>query len=157
MPPSRPLAERFWEKVDRCGFDECWVWTHYCDENGYGRIGGPGSKILGAHRVSYELHKGPIPVGLKVRHTCDNPPCVNPAHLLCGTDQDNSNDMVGRSRQNSCRGEKHGSAKLSKGQVAEIRRDYVKGSRISGQCALARKYEVCQAQIWRIVNEKVWK
>lgn len=94
---GRPLAERFWEKVDRRGPDECWMWTASRRALGYGqiRIGGKSRK---AHRVAYELANGPIPAGMAVLHGCDNPPCVNPAHLRAGTMTDNVRDMVTRGR-----------------------------------------------------------
>ncbi len=163
---TTPLIERFWESVDKYGpvhpyrpeLGCCWLWTA-CTVNGYGQIAedGPSRKRLRAHRVSYEIHSGPIFAGLKVRHNCDNPPCVNPTHLLCGTDQDNSDDMVGRGRRASTKGEQNGRAKLTEEQVAKVRRDYVRGSRTHGQPALARKYRVSQPTIGRIVMEENWK
>src|SRR5258708_5631071 len=95
----RPEAERFWEKVRKT--QSCWLWTG-AHKNGrwpYGVLGGPGddSPRL-AHRVSWELHHGPIPAGMNVLHKCDNPPCVRPAHLFLGTFADNTADMVKKGR-----------------------------------------------------------
>lgn len=70
----------------------CWLWTSVY-KNDYGAFG-----RLAAHRLSYELHNGPIPKGLIVRHKCDTPACVNPAHLVVGTFKDNTADMVTRGR-----------------------------------------------------------
>ena len=82
-PNPRPLADRFWEKVDKGG--ECWEWTGNTFSNGYGCIHGgrdAGQKFnLLAHRVAYELTVGPIPEGLTLDHLCRNILCVNPAHL----------------------------------------------------------------------------
>jgi hypothetical protein len=87
--------ERFWSKVAKG--DECWVWTAYLDERGYGRVGFNG-KVQYAHRVAYQLEVGPIPEGAHILHSCDNPPCVNPAHLRAGTRSDNMRDKVARGR-----------------------------------------------------------
>jgi hypothetical protein len=77
----RALRERFEEKVARG--DACWEWQGFTDRQGYGRIreGGRGSPVLYAHRLSYELERGPIPPGLHIDHLCRNRACVNPAHL----------------------------------------------------------------------------
>lgn len=92
----KSVSERFWEKVDKSG--ECWVWTASTHHQwGYGHFKFRG-KVAQAHRVSWEMHNGPIPEGLLVCHRCDNPPCIRPAHLFLGTDADNATDMVAKRR-----------------------------------------------------------
>jgi hypothetical protein len=78
----RPLAGRFWEKVEKT--DTCWLWGKCITSGGYGRLKVGGRTVL-AHRVAYELEVGPIPDGLQLDHVrargCANKHCVNPAHL----------------------------------------------------------------------------
>lgn len=76
---------------------QCWEWRGPKDKNGYGKIC-HGGKHMRGHRVSYELHKGPIPPDKMVCHTCDNPSCVNPAHLFIGDSSSNMIDMVQKNR-----------------------------------------------------------
>lgn len=79
--PPRPLGERFWEKVDVRGFDECWEWTSYIVKaTGYGRFAVAGKQV-GAHVMAYELVAGDVPDGLVLDHLCRNRSCVNPNHL----------------------------------------------------------------------------
>ena len=118
---KRSLADRFNEKVDRSGGpDACWPWTGTL-VNGYGQIGYyEGRRLIkkGAHVVAWALaNDEEIPAGNArvVRHSCDNPPCVNPAHLLIGTSQQNSQDGVARGRI-------RGRRKLTDDQVRELRR-----------------------------------
>jgi hypothetical protein len=89
---------RFWGKVQRG--EECWMWTGHRDRQGYGRIhdGSHDGAMLLAHRVSWELANGPIPDGMCVLHSCDNPGCVRPSHLHLGTVADNQSEMATRHR-----------------------------------------------------------
>lgn len=95
-----PVNERFMNSVHVGDGDDCWLWTGQLFEAGYGKFCGPApeSKTLQAHRFSYELHRGPIPDGLMVCHTCDNPPCVRPDHLFLGTAKDNTQDAISKGR-----------------------------------------------------------
>jgi len=121
--PLDPLERErlFWQKVDRRGPDECWEWTGSRHGKGYGMVG-VGSRIVDkAHRVSWRMHNGLIPEGMHVLHHCDNPPCVNPAHLFIGTNDDNVRDKIAKGRQRVPCGEAHGNAKLTERDVIEIR------------------------------------
>ena len=98
--PTRPTWEtRFWSKISRGGPDECWPWMKGRNDQGYGiiRISGRNHR---AHRKSLELKLGrPIRPGAQVLHSCDNPPCCNPAHLREGTQPENMQDMQVRGRR----------------------------------------------------------
>lgn len=95
------LAERFFRGVCVGDPEDCWEWQKYiCRSTGYGRLSdSDGRTKIQAHRVSWRLHHGEIPQGMLVRHTCDNRRCVNPSHLLLGTQADNVRDMIERNRQ----------------------------------------------------------
>lgn len=97
--PRNPIESewRFWPKVLPVE-SGCWEWQAFRCGNGYGRFSGYGCGKILASRFVYELCVGPIPFGLKVLHRCDNPSCVNPAHLFLGTMKDNSEDMVRKGR-----------------------------------------------------------
>lgn len=99
----RSVEERFWGKVDRRGPDECWEWRGSHNGRHYGHFHPTKGTDEYAHRFSYAMAHGAIADGLHVRHRCDNPPCVNPAHLELGTRLENMADMVARGRQNTPR------------------------------------------------------
>lgn len=86
---------KFWNQVDKSG--ECWLWTGCRDDQGYGRTWADG-KSTNTHRLAYRLAHGEIPESAYVLHSCDNPPCVNPAHLRIGTQLDNMRDRSERGR-----------------------------------------------------------
>lgn len=154
----RPIVERFWPKVARG--DGCWEWTGHKLE-GYGRIteGGDNGKDLAAHRVSWEIHCGPIPDGLCVCHHCDNPSCVRPDHLFLGTPQDNARDMASKGRAplqrhpHLYRGTAKGGCKLTEDAVREIRK---LGETDMTQRAIARQFGVAPPVICTILKRTAW-
>lgn len=115
--PKTPIKQRFWKFVNKSTPGGCWEWTGGKDRAGYGRIRLSNKSEL-AHRLSYELHIGKIPAGLKALHKCDNRKCVNPNHLFAGTRKQNSEDMVAKNHQT--KGERHPKAKLTERDVIEI-------------------------------------
>ena len=113
--------ERFWAKVDRRDADKCWPWSASRVGWGHGQFRLANGKQGKAHRFSWELHNGRIPAGLCVLHRCDNPPCVNPAHLFLGTHADNMADRDAKGRGIVQRGELNHNAKLTREDVLAIR------------------------------------
>jgi hypothetical protein len=152
IKPHGSAESRFWPKVEKT--DGCWLWSGFLNNKGYGSIslGGQGGKIVFAHRFSYELHKGAIPDGLIVMHSCDNPRCVNPDHLSVGTHKDNTRDMLekGRARGGSMRGEANPRALLNEDQVR-----YIRESKAS-HAALARELGVSAVLIGKIRRHELW-
>jgi hypothetical protein len=106
--------------VDRTDLLACWIWTGRRDRNGYGIIGFMARDRL-AHRVAYALTFPEWDGKQNVLHRCDNPPCVNPAHLFLGSQADNVADMIAKGRAHDSRGERAGNVKLTSEQVTAIR------------------------------------
>jgi len=126
----------------------CIEWTKARDKAGYG-VSWMGGKFIRAHRKAYLLHKGDIPKGQVVRHTCDNRGCVNPTHLLLGTNADNSKDMLDRHRQ--AKGSNVGTSKLTEELVTMIRS-------MSGSSSLLSEFFNCsRTTIKDIKNNKLWR
>jgi len=148
--PTTPLGDRLWAKVDRSGGPEaCWPWTGATTHFGHGNIR-HGSATLITSRVVWELTHGPIPEDQYVLHSCDNPPCCNPAHLFLGTKKDNSEDMVQKDR--SMAGEAHPQVKLTDADVAFIREAY-RARSMSGR-EMARRFGVTEGTISLIARGK---
>ena len=138
IPRPRTVTRTFWERVTKT--PECWIWKGYTTKLGYGLLT-TNSITTTAHRFSWELLHGPIPLGLNVLHKCDNPPCVRPDHLFLGTQWDNIQDMIDKERQqdySNQKGNSRNSSKLTEHQVEEIK---VRLSRESG-VHLARRFGV---------------
>lgn len=153
------LKGRFDKKYTKDIATGCWIWTAAACSRGYGFINDNG-EIRRSHRVSWELHNGPIPEGSGyhgtcVLHKCDTPECVNPDHLFLGTQAENVTDMFGKGRGKKASGERHGRAKLTKKDVLSIRRRYAEGG-ISHQ-KIASKYRVSESLVGFIVNRKIWR
>lgn len=142
----------FWQKVDKSG--ECWNWKGAKFNSGYGMVRYQ-KKNYCAHRLSYAMVHGGVPGGMIVCHKCDNPTCVNPAHLFAGTHKDNSQDMMKKGRKHDSSGENNGQAKLNKVQVTEIRHTYALGNITCEE--LAKKYGVSSSLIGMIASGKSWR
>lgn len=99
LPTNVPTpAERFLGLLPDRPETGCWEWLGARANGGYGLFAVQNPRRITAHRYSWELHNGPIPAGMHVLHHCDNPPCVNPAHLFLGTASDNMRDMLAKGR-----------------------------------------------------------
>lgn len=122
--PIRPLADRLMDAIIKT--DTCWLWTKGVDKNEYGKIrdNPPTKRHFRAHRVSYELHKGAIPEGMFVCHTCDNPRCIYPEHLFLGTAFDNNRDTIAKGRRNNPKGKNHWTRRQK--QVRDDRGKFIK-------------------------------
>lgn len=141
--------ERFVRKLRREG--ACVVWAAARFKTGYGAVW-TGEKVECAHRYSYILAKGEIPHGMDIMHSCDNRPCVNPAHLSAGTRQANMQDCVDKKRQTY--GERNPMAKMTEALVLEIRRRFADGER---QIDLAKAFGLSKPAICNIVRNQRWK
>lgn len=140
-------SERFWAKVAKLAADECWPWQASKDPDGYGQMHW-GGKPIRAHRISWEIHKA-ASAPTTIRHTCDNRGCVNPAHLVLGTQADNIADAVARGRIRH--GTAHYKAKLTEADVIAIRASTLR------LFELAAKYDIDRMTVKAILTRKTWK
>lgn len=152
----KPMAERFWSKVDRSPghgpWGDCWLWTAYAKKGAYGRFGV--SKQVGvveAHRVAYELSHGPIPPGQLVTHLCNVRLCQNPDHLKADTYQGNTDYMVACGRM--ARGGSRPMAKLNERSAAEAKRRLAAGE---STASIGKSLGVSWGAIQQIKRGRNW-
>lgn len=142
----------FWSRVAISGPDDCWEWLAHRTKTGYGRLRFEGRRIM-AHRLADLItHGTPLPVGMEIMHTCDNPPSVNPRHLRRATHQDNMSDRANKGR--SAKGERIGAAKLSEGDVRAIVALCRAGIEAT---AIASKFSISSAHVKRLDRGMYWK
>lgn len=132
----------------------CWEWSGFRDRAGYGHFKFNG-KMPGAHRVSYVLFNGPIVKSLHVLHQCDNPPCVNPAHLFLGTPSDNALDSVRKGRWASKSGFRNGRARLTIQKAKEIELAYNPRNGMSAP-KVAAKFSISASHVYNILHGRHW-
>jgi hypothetical protein len=186
LPPlSKAEIDRYLSKVGTRSEDECWPWLGSTDKDGYGNFfsNQDGRRYCRATRIGYLIHFGKDPFPDLIRHTCDNPPCQNPAHWLLGSPGDNVRDREERGRGagaliaaireangTTARGDSHGTKthpeKVRRGtdvntniitaeQVLEVRRLYAIGDH--SQLAIAGMFGIAQTNVSSIVLRKSWK
>lgn len=137
VQPEQAFLSRIKREIDGC-----WIWTGGKNYYGYGVFVLPGEEKIRAHRYAYQLWNGPLSGDDIVLHSCDNPSCVNPAHLRKGTYKDNYRDAASKMRHSY--GERHGASTLTSAQVDSIKVD----QRTQTEIALA--YGVNQSTVSRI-------
>ncbi len=136
-------VDRFWYHVIKRE-NGCWLFRNNAAD--YGSMRSDDGKNVTAHRFSYELHKGQIPRGMYVCHTCDVRGCVNPDHLYVGTHEDNVRDIVERKRHRS---DRKMAAEASRRSLNPERAEALKADYSNGftQAQLAKKYGVSQSTV----------
>lgn len=158
----RNTAASIWDRVERRGPDECWRWlgshsTNYYSEN-YGQDRRPAVSYDGrnwyVYRLIYQWTTGEELGDRFARHSCDNPSCVNPAHVVPGTAKDNSADMMRRGRAIGPRGEKCWKARLTNVKVRAMRAEHAAGA---SRTELMHRYGVSRTAVALVVRRSTWK
>ena len=144
------LRERLYNRTVLSDEDSCWLWVGAGNGQGYGGMWVNG-RLQRVHRVSYEVHIGPIPTGQHVLHKCDNRRCVNPYHLFLGTHADNMADASAKGR--TCIGERSPRAKITEDSARDIHARGLKGER---QDIIAAAHGIAQNTISLILAGKRW-
>lgn len=152
-----PLADRLARMAVADERTGCINWTG-TKSNGYGKmiVGSRTDgtrKTRGAHQVAYEVHKGPIPDGMEICHSCDNRACINPKHLFVGTRQDNVDDREAKGRNKVRRGSENTSSKLTESLVQSIR-----AAKAAGETtvSIAKKFGMHRCSIRRAISGQTW-
>lgn len=170
---SSEEISKFWASVLVGAETECWIFTGFRNESDYGMFGvsrnGKWQRYR-AHRLSYLIASGEDPAEYQVIHSCDTPPCVNPAHLRKATNAENVRDMIAKGRNphgdthwarrmpdRVLRGEANGSAKLTAEGVREIRRRWDnRGNEPVSMYRLAKEYGLSNGYVKRLVERQSW-
>lgn len=151
------LEDRFMKYVQKSDDpDGCWEWIGCKNSDGYGSFK-INNKTYSSHRVSYALFIGDIPDRMLVCHSCDNPNCVNPAHLWLGTNKDNVTDMYNKGRQSHVgapKGENHWSHKLTEQKIYQIHKMIEQGH---AQRKIAKMFEISESTVSYIKSNLRWK
>lgn len=139
------LIGRFWSYVDRPSLKSCWPWMRARNDYGYGsfELGQFGN--IYSHRLAYAFKAGGLQIGEQVRHSCDNPPCCNPWHLLGGTVKDNVQDSIARGRFGA-----GGPPKVTAGMRFEIQAASFRGV---SRREIANQFGLHVATIYRILQK----
>jgi hypothetical protein len=141
-------VDRFWAQVNRSHDAACWLFTgKSLRPSEHPHFAVDGGKRIGAHKYSWLLHRGPIPVGAVVCHHCDVPACVNPAHLFLGSQWLNVRDS-------RLKGHRRGVQKLTESQVFEIRASAKVGTAFD---LIADAHSISVSSVKRIVSRRGWK
>lgn len=149
--------DRFWRKVRRAGPTDCWEWQAARQHFGHGLFHVPdstnkrGRRLEKAHRYAWILERGEIPAGLCVLHSCDNPPCVNPAHLFLGTRADNSHDRDAKGRHVALIGDQHGNTRYPDAVVLVWKQLRESGAAIS---SIAARFGVGYHAVWQALRRR---
>ena len=157
--PEKSFEDFFWERVDKsAGLNGCWIWKRAKDSGGYELCSTRHPKLKRqekAHRVAFYLTHGHLPAyPLILMHPCDNPPCVNPAHLAPGTHLDNSRDCCEKGRKAApLRGESNPCHILTAEKVLALRKFVAEGIPLS---VASKQFNVPYHAAWNAVNRKTW-
>jgi len=146
----------FWDRVEMQTVQQengCMVFTGHKDDCGYGRITKDG-KLVRIHREVWKLHNPAMEITGVIMHSCDNPACVNPAHLSHGTQADNIADMVAKGRRVTLKGSRQHDAKLTEADIPKIR-ELAADPKVP-MYKIAAMYGVSDTVIRNIRNGKNW-
>lgn len=133
----------------------CVEYSGTIESTGYGSLRFKGKRYK-AHRAAYIAHKGQIPKGLQVNHTCDNKKCINPDHLWVGTQKENMDDMKNKGRDNRIgrKGSKSHMTKLTEDDVQLIRGKFINGA---SRAELSKEYKLSKTALRNILANESWQ
>lgn len=146
----QPILERFNQYFTKQS-SGCWEWQGSCTADGYGKFWMDGKNVA-AHRASFILNHRKNPDGKMVLHTCDNPRCVNPDHLVLGTHRDNVLHMKERNR--FLVGEQNGNSKITSDDARKIIKELLGGGKVR---AVARQFGHSRNLVKAISNKMTWR